>query len=148
MRVADIMATSVATVGVDEAAEAAADLMQLHRIHHLLVMSNGQLVGILSDRDIGGRRGGPLREGRTVRDLMTPNVTTIAKNATVRRAANLMRGRTIGCLPVVNGRGRVLGIITTSDLLELVGRGAERPVERRRRWTLKHRGLRKAPRSA
>jgi CBS domain-containing protein len=35
-----------------------------------------------------------------------------------------MRGRWIGCLPVIN-RGRLAGIVTVTDLLELPGRGAE-----------------------
>ena len=41
------------------------------------------------------------------------------------RAANLMRGRTIGCVPVVEGR-RLVGIVTASDLLQLLGRGIDR----------------------
>jgi acetoin utilization protein AcuB len=63
---------------------------------------------------------------------------------TVRQAANLLRGRTIGCLPVVED-GAILGIVTTIDLLELIGRGAERPVPKTRRWVLKDRGPRRKP---
>jgi acetoin utilization protein AcuB len=50
-----------------------------------------------------------------------------------------MRGRTIGCLPVVED-GRIAGIVTTTDLLELIGAGAERPVAKIRRWVMKDRG--------
>jgi hypothetical protein len=49
-----------------------------------------------------------------------------------------MRGRSIGCLVVTN-RGRVVGIVTVADLLELLGRGVERPTPTAKRWTLRHR---------
>jgi predicted transcriptional regulator len=44
---------------------------------------------------------------------------------TVRQAATLMRGWSIGCLPVVDGQGLV-GIVTVSDLLGLIARGEAR----------------------
>ena len=49
-----------------------------------------------------------------------------------------MRGRSIGCL-VVADAGRVRGIVTVSDLLELVSRGLDRHAVTTKRWTLKHR---------
>ena len=107
-------------------------------VHHLVVTDGGRLVGLLSDRDAGGRRGAALRQQRSVADLMTPHVVTIRPDATIRQAANVMRGRSIGSLVVVDGR-RIAGIVTVSDLLELIGRGAERPVAASTRWTLKHR---------
>ena len=50
----------------------------------------------------------------------------------------MMRGRSIGCV-VVTDRGRVVGIVTVADLLELVGRGSDRPMTTTKRWTLRHR---------
>jgi CBS domain-containing protein len=96
------------------------------------------VVGILSDRDAGGRQGISVRKGRTVEELMTTHVVTVEPTTTVRKAANLMRGRSIGCV-VVTERGRVVGIVTITDLLELLGRGSDRPVTTATRWTLKHR---------
>jgi acetoin utilization protein AcuB len=64
---------------------------------------------------------------------------------TLRQAANRMRGRSIGCLPVVEGDDLV-GIVTTTDLLELLGRGLTRvPVKGRGRPTLATRGPRHKP---
>jgi CBS domain-containing protein len=79
-----------------------------------------------------------VRKNQTVRDLMTEAVVSVPPTTTVRKAANLMRGRSIGSL-VVGVEGRVVGIITVADLLELIGRGVERPVAATSRWTLKHR---------
>lgn len=116
----------------------------LGRIHHLVVMNGRAVAGIISDRDLGGARGTRLREGRLVGDLMTANVVTAARTTTVREAANLMRGRSIGCLPVLD-KGSLRGIITVTDLLSLIGRGAERPVARAQRAVMRGRGQRRKP---
>jgi CBS domain-containing protein len=63
---------------------------------------------------------------------------TIDADAPLKRAANLMRGRNVGCLVVVE-RGKPTGIVTTSDVLELLGRGAMRPVPTARRPDLSYR---------
>ncbi|CAN5899249.1 hypothetical protein BH11MYX2_BH11MYX2_11170 [soil metagenome] len=69
---------------------------------------------------------------------MTAHVVVAAPETTIKQAANLLRGRVIGCLPVVDGK-TLVGIVTTTDLLELIGRGAERPVLETNRWTMKGR---------
>ena len=141
MKLADIMTTRVEKAHPEEPAARAWERMRQRRIRHLVVVEGGQVAGILSDRDLGGLRGAALREGRTVGELMTSQVVTARRNTTVKQAANLLRGHTVGCLPVVED-GKLQGIVTVSDLLELVGRGLERPVPKARRWTLKHRGQR------
>jgi hypothetical protein len=102
--------TIPATTRIDEAA----GLMRGLRIHHLVVKEGSKVVGLLSAGDLP--RAG--RDGRVVRDVMSPNVATIEDNETVRRAANVMRGRSIGSLVVMRG-GRLAGIVTVSDLLDL-----------------------------
>jgi CBS domain-containing protein len=94
---------------------------------------------LLSERDSGGRRGAALRKGRTVAELMTRHPVTVRPDTPVRKAANLMRGRSIGSLVVTDDRTRLVGIVTVSDLLELVGRGIERPTVATGRPPLRHR---------
>jgi acetoin utilization protein AcuB len=144
MRLTDIMETAVDTIGLEAPAESAWERMRLQRIHHLVVMDGRSVAGVVSDRDLGGARGVRLRQGRHVSELMTPNVVSAAPTTTVRQAANLMRGRSIGCLPVVDN-GALRGIITVTDLLELIGRGAERPVARAQRAVMRGRGQRRKP---
>ena len=138
MRVQDVMSTAVHTVAPGTAAGEAWEHMRAGGFHHLVVQDESGVVGVISDRDTGGRRGAALRANRTVADLMTPRVKTVAPTDTIRKAANIMRGRSIGCLVVVNGE-HVVGIITTADLLGLLGRGTERAVATTKRWTLRHR---------
>jgi CBS-domain-containing membrane protein len=57
-----------------------------------------------------------------------------------------MRGHSVNCLPVFNGRDRLKGIVTVMDLLELIGRGTERPTKVVDRPVLKDRGV--VPRQA
>jgi acetoin utilization protein AcuB len=138
MRVQDVMTVGVQTAKPAGKADEAWNVMRAKRIHHLVVTEGARIVGILSDRDAGGHRGASVRDGRTVADLMTEPAVTVAPETTVRKAANLMRGRSIGCLVVERG-GRAVGIVTVSDLLDLLGRGFDRGVEKRERRSLNHR---------
>ena len=138
MRVQDVMTEGVKTLAPTAAAEDAWNVMRFNRIHHLVVTKGKRVVGVLSDRDAGGHRGASVRMNSTVADLMTAPAVTVEPTTTVRQAANVMRGRSIGCLVVVES-GRVVGIVTVSDLLELVGRGLDRGAITSKRWTLSHR---------
>ena len=138
MRVHDVMTEGVKTIAPTASADDASRLMRLHGIHHLAVTQGNRVVGVLSDRDAGGQRGAALRKNKDVADLMTAPAVTVAPTTTVRQAANVMRGRSIGCLVVVES-GHIAGIVTVSDLLELVGRGLDRGALIKTRWTLKHR---------
>ena len=101
MRLKDCMSTSVETVNPEMPAQAAWERMQQRRIRHLVVMKDRKVAGVVSERDLGGNRGATLRSGKTVGELMTPFVVSLTPEATVREAANEMRGWTIGCIPVV-----------------------------------------------
>jgi acetoin utilization protein AcuB len=145
MRVQDVMSTEIKTVGSGTTIGEARSLMRAQGIHHVLVRDERRIVGVVSDRDLGGRVGARNGSGeaRPVAEVMTTNVVTALPTMTIRQAANLLRGRAIGCLPVLDG-DRPVGIVTTTDLLELIGRGAQRPIERSTRWTLRDRGVRRA----
>jgi CBS domain-containing protein len=132
MRAFEIMTEGVHTVSADLAADEAWETMSRNRIHHLVAMRGQEIAGVLSDRDAGGRSGAAVRAGRTVADLMTPQVVTAAPADTIRSLANLMRGRTIGCVPIVDRR-RLVGIVTLADLLRVIGRGVDRPAKPARR---------------
>ena len=134
MRVQNVMTEGVKTIAPTATADDAWSLMRLHGIHHLVVTKANRVVGVISDRDAGGRRGASIRTNNAVADLMTAPAVTVEPTVTVRQAANLMRGRSIGCLVVVES-----GNVTVSDLLELVGRGLDRGAAASKRWTLKHR---------
>jgi acetoin utilization protein AcuB len=142
MRLRDIMTTAVVTVAASDSAAVAWETMRRRRTRHVVVRSaDGGVVGVLSAGDLGGRFGELLRNGRTAGDLMTEKIVHATPDTTVREAANLMRGHVVNCLPVFED-DKLVGIVTTIDLLELLGRGVERPIALVERRIMKNRGVR------
>lgn len=125
MRIREIMTEPVETVARSMPLDQAAGLMRTLRVHHLIVKDGSKIAGVLSASDLPRPRAA--HDGGVVRDVMSTNVATIDEGETVRRAANLMRGRSISCL-VATRNGRMAGIVTVSDLLDLLGKGGERRI--------------------
>lgn len=142
IRLRDVMKEQVESISPRESAETAWSRMRTRRIRHLVVMNAGRVIGVLSDRDVAGA--GSLRQVETVGDVMSSPVVSGHPEMTLREAANQLRGHSIGCLPVLEGE-KLLGIVTTTDLLELIGRGIERPVSKGKRRILSSRGPRRRP---
>lgn len=130
MQVNDIMNRELITVGPDDSVEEAVKLLHRRGIRHLLVVRQGKLVGIVSDRDLK-RALDPLTtkkkiigvgglyfmlEPLLVREIMTATPVTIPPTADIRQAAWIMVERKFGALPVVQA-GKLLGIVTETDLL-------------------------------
>lgn len=121
MQLRDIMQTRVKVVAPNESARAAWTLMRRENVRHLVVTDGDRIEGVISERDLGGREGTRLRKGRRVRHLMTPQVVTATPDMSVRAAADLMRSRLIGSLPVTDD-GRLAGLVTATDVFESLGR--------------------------
>lgn len=137
MQIREIMTPKVEGIEAGESAASARELMRSRRIRHLVVRRKGKVVGVVSQRDVGGVRG-PAPEG-SVADVMNPDVVTVDGETSLRRAANLLRGYAIGCLPVMEG-ARLVGIVTISDVLNVVGRGETHVRERGRPFLPKRQG--------
>ena len=133
MRVFEIMSDRVPTVTPDTQVAAARTQMDTAKGDYLVVSSARRVIGVVSRRDLDAA----LAPGALVAEVMTSPAVTIEKSAPVRKAANLMEGRTLGFLPVTD-RGRLAGVVTITDLLRLIGKGADRPRTRSRRG-LNHR---------
>src|SRR5690242_9629014 len=132
MRLREIMSEGVETAKSTETADTVWARMRQLRVHHLVVIEGAEIVGVVSDRDLGSPKAAPMQPGLTVADNMSPPVVTARPDTTLRETANRLRGRSVGCLPVVD-EGKLIGIVTVTDMLELLGRGAERPSPRSQR---------------
>ena len=133
MRVYEVMSKAVETVKPAVHASEAKTRMRQKKIHHLVVTEGTTLQGIVSDRDLGGPKLPKVLGKWTVGDLMTSPVITVTTRTLVRRAAALMKGRSVGSLVVTSANGKVAGIVTVSDLLDLLARRPERQSNRDRR---------------
>src|SRR5262245_18836489 len=118
MRISEIMSKEVETVGPTCTVDEAADLMRQKHIRHLVIARDGDVLGVVSDRDMRS----PRLFGERLTDVMSDPAITIRPNDTVRTAANRMNRRRVGSLPVVE-RGKLVGIVTVTDLLRVLSRG-------------------------
>ena len=124
LQVKDSMTREVATLSPEDTAKTALALCRERRIRHLPVLEDGRLVGIASDRDFRAAappfgdpdRAVALAEIR-VGEVMAREVVTVASDDPIEQAANTMRERRIGCLPVIED-GELVGIITASDVMD------------------------------
>jgi CBS domain-containing protein len=133
MRVYEVMSKAVETVRPTVHATEAKTRMRQKKIHHLVVTQGAELQGIVSDRDLGGPKLPKVLGKWTVGDLMTSPVITVTTRTPVRRAAALMKGRSIGSLVVTSANGKVAGIVTVADLLEQLAKKPEHRSNRDKR---------------
>jgi len=89
--------------------------MQKGGFRRLPVISDGQLVGIITDRDIREHVG--LLDRTEVKAAMSQKPITVIPATTVEAAAQILLKQKIGGLPVVE-KNRLVGMITTSDILQ------------------------------
>lgn len=137
VRVRDVMTTHVKTVHASHSMPLVASIMELEHIRHVPVIDDDQrVVGLITHRDILAAQltasaaavptDGPvsLDLALPVSRIMRTEVWTIQSNALAASAARLLRDHRFGCLPVVDD-GKLVGIITETDLLALVTEGLE-----------------------
>ncbi len=121
-QVSDIMTADPLVIQPSATVREAWAMMKEHGIRHVPVVDGAALVGIISITDIG-RIGAtlPVILDRTVADSMTSNPLTIGPEEPIESAAAQMGLRKVYSLPVV-ADGRLVGIVTTYDLLDALVR--------------------------
>lgn len=126
--VAEIMTTDVLSVDPQNSVATAIRLMRTGQLRRLPVVQDGRLVGIVTSGDVRRITGlssvvrdpsgdNFLWQHIPVANMMTFDVITASPDMLIAEAARLMIEHKIGGLPVVES-GRLVGILTTSDLLE------------------------------
>ncbi|MDH3610069.1 MAG: CBS domain-containing protein [Gammaproteobacteria bacterium] len=95
--------------------------MANHHIGSLIVMQNGRLVGIITERDYSRNvvLKGKSSVNTAVKDIMTKNVLCTKPEQTVEEAMALMTDKRVRHLPVIEN-GNVLGIISIGDLVKTI----------------------------
>lgn len=117
MRTSDAIRRSAVGIRPDQTLREAAEIMEQAGVGSLVVVDDGRLVGLVTDRDLV-RRGlaKGLDPAARVDGLMSAPVTTIAADADLHDAFALFRSHAVRRLPVVRG-DTVVGVLTVDDLL-------------------------------
>lgn len=106
------LASEIVSVTPDMSVAAAVKRAQVGKVHHLLVITDGRVVGVVCRCALVP----PVAHGETVADRMATRVYTIRPWDTLEQAVERMREHDIGCLPVMEG-DKLFGIISRTDLL-------------------------------
>jgi CBS domain-containing protein len=113
-----VKGSHVLTIGPVATVYDAAVLMNEHKVGSLVVLDDGQVRGIITERDIlqklVGKRGDP--SATPVRDVMTTEVVCCRPYTTVDEARSVMKNRRIRHMPAVDDDGRLQGLISIGDL--------------------------------
>lgn len=128
MKAKEMMQVHIISVSSETSLAEARRLMKANQIRHLPVVSNGHLVGIVTDRDIRNASPSPattLTRGEinyqldttSIKTCMTKDVLTVGPEDDLVQGGQRIISGQLGCLPVVD-QGQLVGIITETDLLQ------------------------------
>jgi acetoin utilization protein AcuB len=127
MRVRDVTSPTLC-VRYEEPSGLTLDRMRSAGVEHLIITRQKDIVGVASEKDLelfsAGNVDAPVGQIATA-------VEVLGSDAPVKDAANVMRARRVGCVPVVDD-DTIAGIVTIEKLLELIGREVMRPKRRQR----------------
>jgi acetoin utilization protein AcuB len=128
MHVGTIMTRDVVTVDMDESLRVIGEIFAEMRFHHLLVLEEGQLRGVISDRDLL-KASSPFlhtltEQSRDVaimnkraHQIMSRKPITVSADTSLPDAVRLLLQENVSCLPVLSSDGQVEGIVTWRDLI-------------------------------
>jgi acetoin utilization protein AcuB len=131
MHVRDIMSKTVVTVEMDDSLRTVKEIFDHLHFHHLLVVDEGKLLGVISDRDVLkalSPRLGTMAESssdsatlnKRVHQIMTRNPVSLRPEASMQDAVSLFNTHGISCIPIVDGNHRPVGILSWRDILRAV----------------------------
>jgi CBS domain-containing protein len=126
MLVEDLMTAPVVSLLADQPVPLAGDIMRFKHIRHLPVVdTEGHVVGLVSHRDLlrwadlAAELRRERRDDLRVDQMMTRGVWTVRQDMPAADVGRTMLDRKLGCAPVVDADGRIVGIVTDSDFLRV-----------------------------
>ncbi len=130
-QIAEHMTTKVITVGPHDTMDKVEHLFETYLIHHVPVVENGQLIGIVSKSDYNQILHGmtlfksahsseynkAILRSLLAKEVMTEKLVTLKPDDTIGTAADYFRENRFHCIPIVDEAQKVKGILTTYDLI-------------------------------
>ncbi|MDP2713746.1 CBS domain-containing protein [Rheinheimera sp.] len=137
LNIAQLMSTKPVSVSPDDALTVVKQIFDHVKFHHVLVVENGILLGVLSDRDLFKALSPHIgTAAETPRDLATLNKkvhqimlrqpVTLQPQAKVMDAIQLFNTHGVSCIPVVDSQNRPQGILSWRDIIRALDRTDKR----------------------
>ncbi len=131
MQVREFMTNKVVCVELDDSLQVVKEIFDNTRFHHLLVVDDNKLRGVISDRDLlkaispnVGSATETERDAATLKkrahQVMSRNLVTLQPEATLEDVVEVFTCCRISCVPIVDKSGNVEGIVSWRDLLKFV----------------------------
>jgi acetoin utilization protein AcuB len=131
MLIERIMTTPVVTVTLDDTLRVVKHIFENAKFHHLLVVENGKLYGVISDRDLLKFISpfiGTVQEtvhdkftlSKKVHQIMSRKPITLKPSANIYEAISLFNQHNISCIPIVNEMDEPVGILSWRDILRVI----------------------------
>jgi acetoin utilization protein AcuB len=125
------MSKNVITIDQGSSLQEAVSLLKKHNIHRLPVFQNGELVGIVTDRDLKRASASDatsleihellhLLSLIKISEIMSKNPITVSPEHSIEETAEILMTHKISGAPVVDTEGRLIGIITQNDLFRVL----------------------------
>lgn len=149
MSLEKVMTKRVVTIGADASLAEVQRIFAAKLFHHLLVVENDQLVGMVSDRDLlkalspnlgtaSETRRDTATLNKKVHQIMTRQLWVLTQDDDIFDAISLMNQQKISCLPVIDQHRKPIGILSWRDILRLLSEGK---AKRDRRFDAYHQPL-------
>jgi acetoin utilization protein AcuB len=131
MHIEEIMTRNLVVVKMDDSLAHVKNLFELKGFHHLVVVEDNKIIGVISDRDlfkaISPNIGSPSETHKDIATLnkrahqiMSRDPITIEAEKGMFHAIQLFNRNKISCLPVVNKQGKPVGMLSWRDILRSI----------------------------
>ncbi len=119
MKVADLIQREVLSVRPDATCVEAARIMRDERVGSVVVVDNGQPLGIVTDRDlvIRSMASGGDPETVRIRDVMSTKPIFVSADRDLGYALDLMKSLAVRRIPVVDDSGQLVGLVSLDDAI-------------------------------
>lgn len=132
MKVCKLMSTNVVTVEMDDPLSKVKDIFEETGFHHLLVLDNKKLFGIISDRDllktlspavdtVAASTKDMACLKKKAHQIMSRKPIAMNESSTVRDAITIFNQNNISCIPIINSDEKPVGILSWRDIMRALG---------------------------
>lgn len=129
MKVGTIMTKRIVTISMDDSLRVAREIFNRTKFHHLLVIEDDHLFGVLSDRDllkaispnigtISATEKDESTLNKRVHQVMTRELITLHEDSHIADAVGVFNEYAVSCIPIVDEQNRPVGILSWRDVLK------------------------------